>query len=186
MTIWQKNTAIMEKYNEPGVLHRLHRLRVDVQCRRWRQPAPQRHLPRRQGQGRRSPADDDLRQREPRRPVEMDAGLGRQDRRLLAGHSPQRQSVERQDVCAEHVSRRSADPRMGRDPREVGADVRDHPDQGRRRDPSVAVADRRVRRFREMGCGQSRRRAEEARHDRAGICATRAAGRAEARSRRSA
>ena len=35
-----------------GALHRVHRLRVDVERRRRRQPAPERHLPRRQGQGR--------------------------------------------------------------------------------------------------------------------------------------
>ena len=45
MTIWEKNTSIMEKYNEPGRFHGLHRLRMDQQRRRRRQPAPQRHLP---------------------------------------------------------------------------------------------------------------------------------------------
>ena len=167
-----------------GRVHRLHRLRVDVE-RGWRrQPAPQRHLPRRQGQGRRGAADDHLRQREPRRPLEMDAGLGRQDRRIASRHSAQRQPVERQDVRAEHLSRRSADPRMGRDARQVGTDVRDHPDQGRRRDPAVAVADRRVRGLREVGRGEPCRGSEEAWDDRARICPPRAAGRAEAGGRR--
>ena len=39
------------QYNEPGPLHRLHRLRVDLEHRR-QQPAPQRHLPRQRRQGR--------------------------------------------------------------------------------------------------------------------------------------
>ena len=88
MTVWEKNTAIMEKYNEPGRVHRLHRLRVDEQRRRRRQSAPQRDLSRRQGKGRPGPADDDLRQREPRGSLDVDGGVGGEDRRLAAGHSP--------------------------------------------------------------------------------------------------
>jgi hypothetical protein len=42
-------------------------------------------------------------------------------------------------------------------PRPLGAALRGHPDQGRRRDPSVPVAERRVRRLRDLGQGQSRR-----------------------------
>jgi hypothetical protein len=42
------------------------------------------------------------------------------------------------------------------DPRALGAPLRGHPDQGRRRDPPLPVAERRVRRLRDLGPGQSR------------------------------
>ena len=45
--------------------------------------------------------------------------------------------------------------------REVGAALRGHADQGRRRDASVPVAQRRVRQFRALGQGQSRRQRSE-------------------------
>ena len=43
---------------------------------------------------------------------------------------------------------------VGRGAGPVGADLRDHPDQGRRRIAPVAVAERRVRRLRDVGQGQ--------------------------------
>ena len=49
---WRDIIAAADEANEPRPLHRLHRLRVDLEHRR-QQPAPQRHLPRRR---RRRPA----------------------------------------------------------------------------------------------------------------------------------
>ena len=50
-SVWQQYTATAEKYNDPGTLHGDDRLRVDLGAGR-QQPAPQRAVPRRQGQGR--------------------------------------------------------------------------------------------------------------------------------------
>ena len=51
MSVWQRTAATADKYNEPGQLHHDDRLRVDADAGR-QQPAPQRAVPRRQGQGR--------------------------------------------------------------------------------------------------------------------------------------
>ncbi len=71
-----------------GPLHRLHRLRMDLEHRR-QQPASQCHLPRqcRQGEpGRAVHRLSALRQRQPGRAVEMDGRLREEDRRQRAGH----------------------------------------------------------------------------------------------------
>ena len=110
-------------------VHRVHRLRVDEQQHR-QQPAPQRDLPRRQGEGRPGPALHDGRQREPRGPVEVDAGVRGEDRRLAARHPAQRQPVERPDVQARDVQGQPAHEGVGHDAGQLGAALRDHADQG--------------------------------------------------------
>ena len=71
---------------------------------------------------------------------------------------------QRPHVPDHRVVHRQADrPRVRRDAGEVGAALRGDADQGRRRDPPVPVAQRRVRQLRALGQGQSRpERAEEA------------------------
>ena len=103
-------------------------------------------------------------QRQSARPVEVDAGLRGQDRRQRAGHRAQRQPEQRPHVPAHRVVHRQAGrSRVRRDARQVGAALRGHADQGRRRDASVPLAQRRVRRLRALGQGQPRpQRAEEA------------------------
>ena len=147
-----------------GALHGVHRLRVDVQRRRRRQPAPQRDLPRRQGQGRPGAAVHHLPEREPRRPVEVDGRLGEEDRRQAAGDSAQRQPVQRPDVRADDIRRQPDDQGVGRGAPEVGAAVRSHPDEGPERVASVAFDHRRVRRgLRALGPRQPDAGAQEAR-----------------------
>ena len=152
----------------PGPLHRLHRLRVDLEHRR-QQPAPQRHLPRRRltrpARSSRSSTYEAAGQRQPARPVEVDGRLRGEDRRQRAGHRPQRQPEQRPHVPARRdVHRQAARPRVRRAAGAVGAALRGDADQGRRRDPPLPLAQRRVRRLRALGQGQPRpQRAEEAR-----------------------
>ena len=71
-----------------GPLHRLHRLRMDLEHRR-QQPAPQRHLPRQRRQGEPGRAIHGVsaaRQRQPGRALEVDGSLRAEDRRQRAGH----------------------------------------------------------------------------------------------------
>ena len=83
-----------------GPLHRVHRLRVDLEHRR-QQPAPQRHLPRqrraRPASSSRSPPCRRSAATTPR-PVEVDGGLRGEDRRRSARHRAQRQSEQRPHV----------------------------------------------------------------------------------------
>ena len=70
----------------------------------------------------------------------------------VLGHRPQRQSFQWPHVPDHRVLHRQADrPRIRRDASQVGASLRGDPDQGRRRDTSVPVAERRVRQFRALG-----------------------------------
>ena len=83
-------------FQRAGPLHRLHRLRVDLEHRR-QQPASQCHLPRQRRQGEPGRAVHRLsavRQRQSGRAVEMDGGLRKEDRRQRAGHRAQRQSEQ--------------------------------------------------------------------------------------------
>ena len=104
----------------PGPLHRLHRLRVDVEHRR-QQPAPQRDLPRRRRPrpARSSPTPDEPpRQRQPAPPLEVDGRLRGEDRRRRAGDRPQRQPEQRPMFpIVEAFGKRSTGrtPRRGRD-----------------------------------------------------------------------
>ena len=79
------------------------------------------------------------------------------------------------------------DQRVRRDAREVGAALRGDADQGRRRGASVPVAERRVRQFRELGQGQSRRQRRQDEGDaRIRVCALGAEERPQARAGSSA
>ena len=70
------------------------------------------------------------------------AGLRGEDRRRRARARPQRQSLQRHHVPDDRVVHRQADrPRICRDARQVGAALRGDADQGRRRDPSLPVAE---------------------------------------------
>ena len=63
----------------------------------------------------------------------------------------------------EVVQRQTDRPRICREPRPLGAALRSHADQGRRRDASVSFAQRRIRELRAVGQGQPRSdRTEEA------------------------
>ena len=141
-------------------LHRLHRLRVDLEHRR-QQPAPQRHLPRRQGEGR------------PGRALHHAAAGQRRTRRTCGSGWQAYEEKTGGDVLAiahngnlsqrHHVPGHRAftgkplDKQLRRRRAPVGAALRDDTDQGRRRDPSLPVAQRRVRRLRDVGQGQPRR-----------------------------
>ena len=105
------------------------------------------------------------RQRQSARPVEMDGGLRGEDRRQRARHRAQRQSEQRPMFpIIEAFTGKPIDREYAETAREVGAALRGHADEGRRRDASVPVAQRRVRQFRALGQGQPRReRGEEAR-----------------------
>ena len=88
-SVWQQYTATAEKFNEPGQVHRDDRLRVDLGAGR-QQPAPQRHVPRRQGQGRPDPAVLGVAERRPGEALGLDGEVRREDRRQAAGDSAQR------------------------------------------------------------------------------------------------
>ena len=164
-SVWAKNTTIAEKYNEPGRFTAFIALRVDVERRRRRQPAPEHHLPRQQGQGRPGVAVHHVPEREPRGPLEVDDRMGEDDRRQDPRDPAQRQSLERPDVRADDLQRRPADQGVGRRAAAVGAAVRSDSDEGAERVASVAVDDRRLRRLRAVGPRQPDPDAEEARHD---------------------
>ena len=82
-----------------------------------------------------------------------------------AGDPAQRQPLQRADVRRRDPDRRKdARPGLCRAPHALGTGLRGHPDEGRRRGPSGAVAQRRVRRLRHLGQGQLRPRAQDAGH----------------------
>ena len=103
--VWDKNIAIQEKYNEPG------RFTAFIGYE-WTSNAGggdnlHRNVIYRDGkaEGRAGPADDDVPEREPGGPVEMDGGLGAEDRRQAARDSAQRQLVQRPHVRRSPPSR---------------------------------------------------------------------------------
>ena len=101
--------------------------------------------------------DQASRQRQSARPVEVDGGLRGEDGRRRARHPSQRQSVERPDVSDDRAGdRQAARPPICRNPQQVGAALRSHPDEGGRRGAPIPVTERRVRGFRDLGQGQSR------------------------------
>ena len=98
-SLWERQTAIMEKYNDPG------RFTAFIGYE-WTSNNSGNNLHRnviyRDGKAK---ADQMLpfttqRKRKSRRPVEVDAGLGGQDGRLPSRHSPQRKHQQRPDVPA--------------------------------------------------------------------------------------
>ena len=164
--VWDKNIAIQEKYNEPG------RFTAFI-AYEWTSNAGggdnlHRNVIYRDGkvEGRAGPADDDVPERKPRGPVEMDGGLGTEDRRQAARDSAQRQLVQRPHVPAHHLRGRRDDQAMGRGPSAMGAALRSDTDEGPERVASVALDDRRVRgELRALGSRQPDADAEEAGHD---------------------
>ncbi len=150
-----------------GPLHRLHRLRVDLEHRR-QQPAPQRHLPRRRRRrrARSSPSPPCSRSAATIRAT-SGSGWPPTSRRPAARCSPSRTTATSATAACSRSSSRSPASRIDREyaetPHAVGAPLRSHADQGRRRDASVPLAQRRVRQLRALGQGQPRpQRAEEA------------------------
>ena len=67
------------KVQRAGSIHRLHRLRMDLDAGR-QQPSPQRDLPRRQGAGRQDHSDLAVRHRRPGSPVAVDERRREEDR----------------------------------------------------------------------------------------------------------
>ena len=137
-------------------VHGVHRLRVDLAGAARQQPASRRRLSRRRRQGQPDRAVHHLsarRQHHAGRSVEGAAGLRGQDRRPGAGHRAQRQPVQRLDVPVgrQPGQQAAADPRVRGDAHPLGAALRGHPDQGRRRSASLPVEERRVRRLRDSG-----------------------------------
>ena len=117
-------------------LHRLHRIRVDIEYRR-QQSSPQCHLPRRWvGTGEpwsslhhgRAAA----RKRQPSRPMEMDGGLrgARPAGSVLAIAHNGNLSNGRMFPIIESLHRQADRPRIRRDARQMGAPLRSDPDQG--------------------------------------------------------
>ena len=101
-SMWQKVTAAAEKYNEPGRFTAFIGYRVDVEPGR-QQPASQRHLPRRQGQGRPDRSLFPVRQHRCRGSVEVDGRLREEDRRPAPGDPARRQHFQRPDVRRRHA-----------------------------------------------------------------------------------
>ena len=94
----------------------------------------------------------------------MDGGLRAEDRRPGARDSAQRQPLQRPDVRRRDADdEEAARPRLCRAPHAVGAALRGDADEGRRRGASGALADRRVRRLRDLGQGQLRPEADRRR-----------------------
>ena len=123
-------------------VHRLYRLRVDL-AGHWQQPASQRPVSRQRRQGAPGRAVHQLPagQFQPAGSVEVDGRLRIQDRRPGAGDCAQRQPQQRHDVPADRVVHRQADRSGVRaHARAARAHLRSDPDQGRRRDRSIPVA----------------------------------------------
>ncbi len=150
----------------PRPLHRLHRLRMDVQHRR-QQPPSQRHLPRqRDSSPARScrittlpPGSDN--------PRDLWKWMAAYEEKtggnVLAIAHNGNLSNGRMFPMIEPGTDQPIDREYAETARQMGAPLRGDPDQGRRRDPSVPVAERRVRQFRALGQGQPRpQRGEDA------------------------
>ena len=135
-------------------IHRLYRLRVDFPCATRQQPPPGRDLPRRRGQGLSEPAVHRGAKHRSGGPLGGPRGLRAKDRWEATRDSTQRQSLQWHDVRAYRYGRKPAHPFLCGRASSMGARLRGHADQGRRRGPSVLVAERRVCRLRDMGQGQ--------------------------------
>ena len=169
----------------PRPLHRLHRLRVDVEHRR-QQPPPQRHLPRRRASSRARSCPSPTLPPGSDNPRDLWKWMAAYEEKtggdVLAIAHNGNLSNGRMFPMIELVHRPADRPRIRRDPRQVGAALRGDADQGRRRDPSLPVAERRVRQFRALGQGQPRPdRGQDAGDARVRVCALGAEERPEAR-----
>ena len=120
---WQEDDQGRRGLQRPRPLHRVHRLRVDLEHRR-QQPPPQRHLPRgrRAGEPRRALHHAAAaRQRQPREPLEVDGGGRGEDRQRGARHRPQRQPEQRHHVPDGRGLRQEARQGLRRDARQAGS-----------------------------------------------------------------
>ncbi len=163
-SIWARETAAAEKYNEPGNFTAFIGFEWSSGSER-QQPAPQRDLPGREGQGGSGDSVLAVRQRGPRGPVGVDERSGEEDGCPRARHSAQRQPLERPDVRRRDArDQEGARPRLRRAPDALGAALRSHPDERRRRDAPGALPERRVREFRDLGQGELRPRGPYSRH----------------------
>ena len=161
-TVWAKNTAIAEKYNEPGRFTSLigyewtsnagggDNLHRNIIYRDGKDKAdrvlPVHHIP----------------EREPRRSVEVDDRMGEDHWRQNPRNPTQRQSLQWPDVRADDVRWRPADEGLGRRAAAVGAALRGRSDERAERVAPVAVGDRRIRRVGALGPRQPDADAEEA------------------------
>ncbi len=114
-------------------LHGDDRLRVDLGAGR-QQPAPQRAVPRRQGQGRPGLPVLRLAERGPGEALGVDGPVRDQDRRPPARDPAQRQSLQRAHVRVDRLLRPAAHARLRRAPRPLGSAAGNRPDQGQQRD----------------------------------------------------
>ena len=98
------------------------------------------------------------RQRQPARPLEVDGRLRGEDRRPRARDRAQRQPVATASCfpIIESFTGKKIDREYAADARQLRAHLRGDADQGRRRDASLPLAQRRVRRLRALGQGQPR------------------------------
>ena len=142
---WQDTVAAAEEFNASGAVHGFHRLRVDFE--HWRQQsASQRHLPRQRRQG----GPDRAIHHACRRlaaTIRATCGSGwRRTRQKTGGDvlaiAHNGNSQQRADVPDHRILHRQADrSRICRNRVRLGAALRGHPDQGRRRDTPVPVAE---------------------------------------------
>ena len=133
-----------------GPLHGVHRLRVELDDQR-RQPAPQCAVPRRHSAYRPGAAVLGTRQPGSGGPVALPRRLRARNRRRGARHTAQRESLERRHVQRPHSGRRAAVSELRPRALALGAGGRGHTDERRWRDPSAAIACRRIRRLRDLG-----------------------------------
>ena len=134
----------------PRHVHRHHRLRMDRDRRL--QPAPQRDLPRRRRRRRPDAALLAVRQQEPRRPVDLHGRLrGRRPASEVLAIPHNGNLSNGRMFTVESFDGKPLTPRARRPAHPVRAADRDHPDQGRRRGAPVPLAQRRVRRLRDLG-----------------------------------
>ena len=87
---WDATVKAADRYDAPGRVHRLHRLRVDL-AGDGEQHAPRRRLPRRRRQGQPDGAlhhPSAAGQHQSPRPVEVDGGTTRSERRVACWPSP--------------------------------------------------------------------------------------------------
>ena len=151
-SMWERITTAAEKYNEPGKFTAFIGFEWTSMPGR-QQPPSQRHLPRRQGQGRSDHPILAIRQGGPRRPVEVDELPT--SRRPVGGCSPFRTTaISRCGMMFDDVTLTTKKP-LDRDyaatPDALGAALRSHANEGRRRSAPSALAQRRVRRISRPG-----------------------------------
>ena len=140
-TVWEREIAFAEKYNEPGRFTafigfewssiasletpgNLHRVVIfkDGGDKAGQVPTLQRSALDRSGEA-----------------VGLPGSLRGEDRRKRAGHRPQRQRLQRTDVPARAAQRATDRSSVRRDAKTLGTAVRGHTDEGRRRGAPLPV-----------------------------------------------